>query len=105
MGSLPIEVLRILFLDRGRRPLADEQLQHGTLAQLAIYPRTIFRRALELNAAAIILIHNHPSGHARPRESSEARRVGTERVCTCRPWCEPYLEKQIKTNTYHINIV
>src|SRR3546814_17504789 len=72
MGSLPFEVLRILFLDRGRRLLADEQLQHGTLAQLAIYPRTIFRRALELNAAAIILIHNHPSGDARPSEEDIA---------------------------------
>jgi len=72
MGSLPIEVLRILFLDRGRRLLADEQLQHGTLAQLAIYPRTIFRRALELNAAAIILVHNHPSGDARPSEEDIA---------------------------------
>src|SRR3546814_8568098 len=52
--------------------LADEQLQYGTLAQLAIYPRTIFRRALELNAAAIILIHNHPSGDARPSEEDIA---------------------------------
>src|SRR3546814_8020610 len=72
MGSLPIEVLRILFLDGARRLLADEQLQHGTLAQLAIYPRTIFRRALELNAAAIILIHNHPSGDARPSDEDIA---------------------------------
>src|SRR3546814_15499434 len=72
MGSLPIEVLRILFLDGARRLLAHEQLQHGTLAQLAIYPRTIFRRALELNAAAVILIHNHPSGNARPSDEDMA---------------------------------
>lgn len=72
MGSLPIEVLRILFLDGARRLLADEQLQHGTLAQLAIYPRTIFQRALELNAAGIILVHNHPSGDPSPSEEDIA---------------------------------
>lgn len=66
MGSLPDEVLRILFLDGTQRLIADEQLQSGSLAQLAIYPRTLFRRALELNAAAMILIHNHPSGDPTP---------------------------------------
>lgn len=66
MGSLSDERLRILFLDSGRHLLADEVLQSGTLAQLAIYPRTIFRRALELNAAGLILVHNHPSGDHRP---------------------------------------
>ena len=68
MGSLPEERLRVLFLDAARRLLADEQLQQGTLAHMSIYPRTIFRRALELNAAAIVLIHNHPSGDPTPSE-------------------------------------
>ncbi|WP_326915222.1 JAB domain-containing protein [Sphingopyxis chilensis] len=66
MGSLPEERLRVLFLDAARTLLADEQLQQGTLAHMSIYPRTIFRRALELNAASIILVHNHPSGDPRP---------------------------------------
>ena len=66
MGSLADEMLRVLFLDAGHRLIADEQLQQGTLTQLAIYPRTIFRRALEHNAAAIILVHNHPSGDRTP---------------------------------------
>jgi len=66
MGSLPEEHLRVFFLDADRTLVADEQLQHGTLAHMAIYPRTIFRRALELNAAAIILAHNHPSGDPNP---------------------------------------
>ncbi len=66
MGSLADERLRVLFLDSAHRLIADEQLQQGSLAQLAIYPRTIFRRALEHNAAAIILVHNHPSGDQRP---------------------------------------
>lgn len=68
MGSLPEERLRVLFLDAARTLLADEQLQQGTLAYMSIYPRTIFRRALELNAAAIILVHNHPSGDPAPSE-------------------------------------
>jgi len=69
MGALRDEVLRVLFLDASRRLIADEQLQHGTLGQLAIYPRTIFRRAIELDAAAIILVHNHPSGDPTPSAS------------------------------------
>lgn len=68
MGSLPEEHLRVLFLDPARRLIADEQLQRGSLGQLAIYPRTIFRRALEHNAAAIILVHNHPSGDPNPSD-------------------------------------
>lgn len=66
MGALPDEVLRVLFLSPSRGLLADEQLQHGSLGHVAIYPRTIFRRAIELDAAAIILVHNHPSGDPRP---------------------------------------
>lgn len=69
MGSLPEERLRVLFLDAARMLLADEQLQQGTLAHMSIYPRTILRRALELNAASIILIHNHPSGDPRPSDA------------------------------------
>lgn len=69
MGGLADERLRLLFLDGGQRLIADEELQRGTLAQLALYPRTIFRRALELNAAGIILVHNHPSGDPAPSEA------------------------------------
>lgn len=66
MGHLPDEVLRILFLDGARHLIADEQLQWGTLGEVALHPRTIFRRALEHNAAGIILVHNHPSGDPSP---------------------------------------
>ncbi|MGH6696312.1 JAB domain-containing protein [Sphingopyxis sp.] len=71
MGSLRDETLRILFLDGRHRLIADECLQNGTLAHLALYPRTIFRRALELNAAGIILIHNHPGGDPTPSEEDK----------------------------------
>ncbi|WOF45827.1 hypothetical protein KNJ79_20760 (plasmid) [Sphingopyxis indica] len=72
MGALPHETLRVLFLDAARRLIADEQLQQGTIGHLAIYPRTIFRRAIELDAAAIILVHNHPSGDPTPSEADVA---------------------------------
>ncbi|WP_447766144.1 JAB domain-containing protein [Sphingopyxis panaciterrae] len=68
MGSLIDETLRVLFLDSARRLIADERLQQGTLNQLAVHPRTIFRRALEHNAAGLILVHNHPSGDPSPSE-------------------------------------
>lgn len=71
MGTLRDETLRILFLDGRHRLIADECLQNGTLAHLALYPRTIFRRALELNAAGLILIHNHPSGDPTPSEEDK----------------------------------
>lgn len=80
MGSLADERLRVLFLDNARRLIADEELQNGTLAQLAIYPRTIFRRALEHNAAAIILVHNHPSGDPRPSEEDIAATRKLEQI-------------------------
>jgi DNA repair protein RadC len=66
MGALPHEILRVLFLDASRRMIADEQMQHGTIGQLTVHARVIFRRALELDAAAVILVHNHPSGDPTP---------------------------------------
>lgn len=79
MGSLSDEALRVLFLDASHRLIADEQLQRGTLGHLAIYPRTIFRRAIELDAAAIVLVHNHPSGDPTP---SQTDIEATERLAT-----------------------
>lgn len=72
MGSLPEETLRVLFLDAAHRLIADEQMQRGTISELLLYPRVIFRRALELNAAAIILAHNHPSGDPAPSRNDLA---------------------------------
>src|SRR3546814_20939730 len=69
MGSLPEAVLRVLFLDGACRLITDEQLQQGSLAQLILYPRIIFKRALELDAASIVLVHNHPSVDPTDRKS------------------------------------
>ncbi len=61
-----IERLRILFLDSRYRLLADEAHQHGTVNHTPVYTREVVKRALELNASALILAHNHPSGDPTP---------------------------------------
>jgi DNA repair protein RadC len=60
------EQLRIMFLNSKNLLITDEILQEGTINQTAIYPRTIIQRAFELGAAAIIMVHNHPSGDPHP---------------------------------------
>jgi DNA repair protein RadC len=60
-----------LFLDNRHRVLAFEELFRGTLNGTAVYPREVVRRALTLNAAAVILVHNHPSGVAEPSRADE----------------------------------
>lgn len=66
MGYLPVEQLRILFLNRSHRLIHDEVLASGSLTTLMAYPRNIFRRAFDLSASGIVLVHNHPGGHAEP---------------------------------------
>jgi DNA repair protein RadC len=66
MGGLPDETLRVLFLDARHRLIADEQMQRGTIDQVVFHPRIILRRAIELDAEALILVHNHPSGDPTP---------------------------------------
>ncbi len=63
-----IEQFRVLFLDSKNRLLADEMLGRGTVNHTPVYPREILKRALELHAMAIILVHNHPSGDPSPSE-------------------------------------
>jgi DNA repair protein RadC len=62
MAHEPREQLRILFLDKKNRLIADEVQQTGTVDHTPVYPREVVRRALELSSTAIILVHNHPSG-------------------------------------------
>ncbi|MBI3221632.1 MAG: DNA repair protein RadC [Nitrosomonadales bacterium] len=63
------EIFMALFLDTQHRVIAAEELFHGTLNQTSVYPREVVKRALTLNAAAVILAHNHPSGVAEPSQS------------------------------------
>ncbi|MCL4133702.1 UNVERIFIED_CONTAM: hypothetical protein GTU68_029533 [Idotea baltica] len=60
------EQFRVLFLDRKNQLIADELMGQGTVDHAPVYPREIARRALELQASAIILVHNHPSGDTTP---------------------------------------
>jgi DNA repair protein RadC len=60
------EQLRILFLDKRNQLIADELQQTGTVDHTPVYPREVVKRALELSATAIILVHNHPSGDPTP---------------------------------------
>jgi DNA repair protein RadC len=71
IGRLPHEVFAVLFLDAQHRLIADEELFRGTLTQTSVYPREVVRRALQHNAAAVILAHNHPSGLAEPSRADE----------------------------------
>lgn len=66
MGSLSTEQLRVIFLDRSSQLIGDEVMAEGTLTTLTAYPRQIIRRALELSACGLILVHNHPGGGAEP---------------------------------------
>ncbi|CAN5132212.1 DNA repair protein RadC [soil metagenome] len=60
------EQFRIIFLDKKNGLLADEVQQEGTVDHTPVYPREVVKRALELSASAIILVHNHPSGDPTP---------------------------------------
>jgi len=60
------EHFRVLFLDKRNQLIADEQLGEGTVDHTPVYPREVVKRALELSATAIILVHNHPSGDPTP---------------------------------------
>lgn len=60
------EQFRVLFLDRKNQLIADEPMSEGTIDHAPVYPREVVRRALELGAAALILVHNHPSGDPTP---------------------------------------
>lgn len=66
MGFESKEHFRILFLDKANHLIADEQHQTGTVDHTPVYPREVLKRALELSATAIILVHNHPSGDPAP---------------------------------------
>jgi len=60
------EQFRVLFLDKRNQPIADELQQVGTIDHTPVYPREVVKRALELSATAVILVHNHPSGDPTP---------------------------------------
>jgi DNA repair protein RadC len=74
-----IEQFRILFLDKRNQLIADEVQQKGTVDHTPVYPREVVKRALELSATAVVLVHNHPGGDPTPsRADIEMTRVIVE---------------------------
>ena len=69
--SLKHEVFVVMFLNAQNRLLASEEMFRGSLTQTSVYPREVVKRALALNAAAVVLAHNHPSGAAEPSRADE----------------------------------
>jgi DNA repair protein RadC len=69
MAYATIEEFRLLFLDRKNQLLADEAQQRGTVDHTPVYTREVVKRALELGASAIIMVHNHPSGDPTPSKA------------------------------------
>src|SRR4030095_150961 len=71
LARLPHEIFLALFLDSQNTLVAAEELFRGTLTQTSVYPREVVKRALAVNAAAVIFAHNHPSGVAEPSSHDE----------------------------------
>ncbi len=69
MAYRDTERFRVLFLDRKNVLIADEEQAKGTVDHVPVYPREVAKRALELNASALILVHNHPSGDPTPSQA------------------------------------
>ena len=83
LAHLPRERLHLLFLDRKNALIASETQAIGTVDHAPIYPREVARRALELNATAVIMVHNHPSGDPCPSSADiEATRKVAEALKT-----------------------
>lgn len=77
LGNREHEIFVAVFVDAQNRVIAAEELFRGTLTETSVYPREVVKRALALNAAGLILAHNHPSGVADP---SQADRWLTEQL-------------------------
>ena len=79
MSHAETERFRVLFLDRRNALIADEAQGTGTVDHVPVYPREVMKRALELGASALILVHNHPSGDPTPSAADieMTRRIGS----------------------------
>lgn len=82
MAHRETEQFRVFFLDRKNVLIADEEQAQGTVDHVPVYPREIAKRALELNASALILVHNHPSGDPTPSEADLAMTGRIQDACT-----------------------
>lgn len=81
MAHRETEQFRVLYLDRKNTLIADEAQGKGTVDHVPVYPREVAKRALELNASALILVHNHPSGDPTPSTSDIDMTAQVRRAC------------------------
>jgi DNA repair protein RadC len=81
MAHRDTEQFRVLFLDRKNVLIADEAQGAGTVDHVPVYPREVAKRALELNASAVILVHNHPSGDPTPSKQDIDMTGQIDRAC------------------------
>lgn len=81
MAHRETEQFRVLFLDRKNTVIADEALGSGTVGHVPVYPREVAKRALELNASAVILVHNHPSGDPTPSREDVSMTAKVAMAC------------------------
>lgn len=81
MAHRETEQFRLLFLDRKNVLIADEEQAQGTVDHVPVYPREVVKRALELNASALILVHNHPSGDPTPSEADITMTLQIQSAC------------------------
>ncbi|WP_171124284.1 MULTISPECIES: DNA repair protein RadC [unclassified Ruegeria] len=82
MAHCETEQFRVFFLDRKNVLIADEEQAKGTVDHVPVYPREVAKRALELNASALILVHNHPSGDPTPSQSDIDMTNRIQDACT-----------------------
>ena len=69
IGHSPTEMFHVLYLDRKNRLIHDETIARGTVDHVPVYPREVAKRCLTLDASALILAHNHPSGDPAPSDA------------------------------------
>ena len=71
LAGRPAEAFLVMFLDQRYRLLRADEMFQGTLTHTPVYPREVVRRAIDLNASAVVFAHNHPSGSSAPSPSDE----------------------------------
>ncbi len=81
MAHRETEQFRVFYLDRKNILIADEEQGRGTVDHVPVYPREVAKRALELNASALILVHNHPSGDPTPSQADFDMTTRVEAAC------------------------
>ena len=81
MGPRSTEMMRVLFLDNAKYLISDQELGTGSPKRLFVQPRSILKRALELDASGIILVHNHPGGDTIPSKSDVKFTMSIKMLC------------------------